>query len=231
MLLREYLVVRGAIRVSRKNERFQLSDDLDERTRTRIVQIMEAMEAEELLTPAATLAAPTALRGFKPNQGAIASSSVSRQVKRWQFRGSLAALSILLTIGAVWLVTENTSNHVAAIQSAQQPSLNSGAAPIAQPMQEAGISGANELNSIASIGNGSIGKMHAAILPHTSKNVITQASNPITQNASQSHDPKVAEPASATQATDPAADMISHRYTKAIGDAKNEVVVSGHDRL
>jgi negative regulator of sigma E activity len=53
MLLREYLVVRGAIRVSRNDQRFQLSDDLDARTRARIQQIMEAMEQEELLVPAA----------------------------------------------------------------------------------------------------------------------------------------------------------------------------------
>jgi negative regulator of sigma E activity len=46
-LLHDYLVMRGAIRQSRMDERFQLSDDLDARTRARIEQILVTISADE----------------------------------------------------------------------------------------------------------------------------------------------------------------------------------------
>src|ERR1700683_1652243 len=44
-LLRDYLVMRGAIRVSREDERFHLSENLDARTRDRIEQILVTISA------------------------------------------------------------------------------------------------------------------------------------------------------------------------------------------
>jgi negative regulator of sigma E activity len=226
MLLREYLVVRGAIRVSRNDKRIQLSDDLDERTRARIVQIMEAMTAEELQVPAIAIAKPLAKRGFKADHGAIASLPMSRQVKRWQLRGSIAALSLLLAFGTVWLVTGSTGNHnMAGLQLAQKPTLNSITAPIAQtqPTQEAGSPITGEPVSMT--------KKRSAAHLRTSGNASSASPAQFVSNGAQSHEPKADEPASPAETSDPSAIMITHRYTKAIDASKNEVVVSGKDRL
>ena len=228
MLLREYLVVRGAIRVSREHKQFQLSDDLDARTRARVEQMMEAMAAEELLAPAATIGEPLTLRGFSADRGAIASSPITRQVKRWQLRGSIAALSLLLTVGVAWFVTGNTnSRNEAALSSSEQPMLNVGTAPLAQAQQEPMQESASPVIAEPA----SVTQKHSVTHLHTSGNSSPASSAHFVSDGLQAHDSKVDEPASTTTASDPAADMISHRYTKAIGDAKNEVVVSGKDRL
>lgn len=221
MLLREYLVVRGAIRVSREDKRFQLSDDLDDRTRARIVQMMETLAAEELLVPSSALAEPVAMLGFIADRGAIASSPMSRQLKRWQIRGSFAALSLLLAFGAVWLFSGTSSDRgIANLQP-----LRSGAVPvtITQPSQNAGAAVTLGLTPTASLE-----KTHLMRHPRASRSTFASSS---AMHSAQSNDPKVEEPTSASEATDPADVMISHRYTKAIDATKNEVVVTGKDRL
>jgi hypothetical protein len=230
MLLREYLVVRGAIRVSRSDKQFQLSDDLDARTRARIEQIMVAMENEELLVPAVALAAPIAKRGFVADKAAVASSPMARQLKRWQVRGSLAAFALLLAVGAVWLVSGNSDDRrVAGLQPTQNPSLNSSASNLVQS-QPAQSSVASVVGLPAS--TASLTKTHAAAHHSASRNsAMRTASNQLAQNPAQDPDAKMDEPASTQEASDPAAAMISHRYTKAIDASKNEVVVTGHDRL
>jgi hypothetical protein len=230
MLLREYLVVRGAIRVSRSDKQFQLSDDLDERTRARIVQIMEAMAAEELLAPAVALAEPIAKRGFKADQNAIALSPTSRQIKRWQLRGDLAALSFLLAIGTVWLVTGSTNNHdVATLQPSQKPQV-APQMPLAQtqPMKESVTSVVG-----TSVSSAREAKMHSLTHSHSTKNAMVLASNShLQQNSMQANDAKAENPASTTESQDPVNDMILPRYGKAIDAAsKHEIVVSGKDRL
>jgi negative regulator of sigma E activity len=225
MLLREYLVVRGAIRVSREDKRFQLSDDLDDRTRTRIEQIMEAMAAEELVAPTGALIEAETSRGFLADRGAIASTPMSRQLKRWQFRGSLTALSLLLTVGVVWLFSESTRDRQTATVQPSEPSVNARPltptqlAPSASPaVQPATYSASSE-------------RKHANPRSHTSRTAIGTIDNSMAQNSAQTHDVKTDAPASNTETSDPAEIMISHRYTKAIDAAKNEVVVSGKDRL
>jgi hypothetical protein len=234
MLLREYLVVRGAIRVSRSDKQFQLSDDLDERTRARILQIMEAMAAEELLTPTAALlptaalAEPIAKRGFKADRGAIASSPVSRQMKRWQLRGALAALSLLLAFGTVWLVTGTTNNRDVASLQPSQKTLVTPETPLAQtqPVKESATSVSGMTTPIVSDA-----KMHTPFHPHSTKNAML-ASNRVQQNSMQANDVKVENPPTTTESQDPANDMILPRYGKAIDAAsKHEIVVSGKDRL
>jgi hypothetical protein len=226
MLLREYLVVRGAIRVSRTDKRFQLSDDLDARTRARIQQIMEAMEHEELLVPSAA----STLGGFKGDKGAIVTSPISRQLKRWQVRGSLAALSLLFAFGTFWLVSGNVNHpEVATLQPSQKATINASTVPATQaPSLTA--QGSNASIAATPIVVASMVGTHTAAHLRTAKNATMQVSNPLAQNAAQVQNPKSDEPAS-SETSDPAAVMISHRYSKAIDAEKNEVVVSGKDRL
>ncbi len=229
MLLREYLVVRGAIRVSREDKQFQLSDDLDARTRARIVQIMEAMETEELLVPVAAVAEPIAKRGFKADQDAIASSPMSRQLKRWQVRGSLAALSLLLAVGIAWFTNGSTSNpNIASLQPTQKSTTISDAPAVqSKPTQEPIASIARE-----SISNASVEAVRSTAHTHSSKNAIALASNHLPQNPVQANDPKADNTASTTESQDGSDVMILPRYGKAIDAAsKHEVVVSGKDRL
>jgi negative regulator of sigma E activity len=223
MLLREYLVVRGAIRVSREDKRFQLSDDLDDRTRTRIEQIMEAMAAEELVAPTGTLIETETARGFLADRGAIASTPMSRQLKRWQFRGSLTALSLLLTVGVVWLFSESTRDRQTATVQPSEPSVNARPLTPTQPSATPAVQPATY--------SASSERKHATPRSHAPRTAIGTTDNSMAQNSAQTHDAKTDAPASNTETSDPADIMISHRYTKAIDAAKNEVVVSGKDRL
>ncbi|HZK76456.1 MAG TPA: hypothetical protein VFD13_06060, partial [Candidatus Kapabacteria bacterium] len=83
-LLREYLVVRGAIRQSRVDERFQLSSDLDARTRRRIEQMFESIEAGGFDI------ASVDENGRLADRPAIATSAASRRLKQWSLRPSYA---------------------------------------------------------------------------------------------------------------------------------------------
>ncbi len=232
-LLREYLVVRGAIRVSREHKQFQLSDDLDARTRARVVQMMEALAAEEVLVPASATTEPPA-RGFIADRGAIASSPMSRQVKRWQLRGSLAALSLLLAVGTAWLITENTGKHEVASLSQKSP-VNSETSQLAQTEQVPSGQARAEQEPVLQSGSPitaepvSMTKKHPAVHPRASGNASTPSPAQYVSNVQAP--PKMNEPAAVTETSDPEAIMISHRYTKAIDASKNEVVVSGKDRL
>lgn len=213
LLLREYLVVRGAIRVSREHAQFQLSDDLDERTRARIQQIMETMAADELLAPAAASAEPIANRGFAPDRGAVASTSMSRRFKRWQLRSSLAALSLLLAVGMVWLVSENTTDRQASsIQPSQSPAINSAPAKLAQ---NSGLTTSQELSSVPTseaIANLTGGVKRAATHVRESAKTVLPSSSTIAQT----HDSKADAPASSSETQDASDVMILHRYGKTI---------------
>src|SRR5205809_2571018 len=73
-LLREHLVLRGAIRNSLESEQFQLSADLDARTHERIENMLEAIANE----PA----------GFASDAPAVRTAATMRRLKRWSLRPS-----------------------------------------------------------------------------------------------------------------------------------------------
>jgi hypothetical protein len=100
-LLREHLVLRGAIRNAYETADFQLSSDLDARTRQRIEQMLEAMESRPVD------AAP------------IRTNAVARRMQRWSLRPSLAMLALLLAVGGTWLLTRGTTPEVKTIAQAQ----------------------------------------------------------------------------------------------------------------
>lgn len=216
-LLRDYLVMRGAIRVSRENERFQLSDDLDARTRARIEQILVTISAEEVPS------------GFLEDRPVISTTATSRSLKRWVLRPSIAALALLLAVGTNWLITRSTdSNHSVAShrdESAQAVTNRSTTTSIAvTPAQVAAIPAP-------------IVRVKQSSSNHTSRTPARIRAQSLAQNASpaQSSDPKTVQPpASQQQAADPADVMIFPRFSKAINAAekeKQEVLVSSRDRL
>ncbi len=217
MLLREYLVVRGAIRMTREDERFQLADDLDARTRARIEQIMEAMANEEFVTDATQMDVAPKMRGFLRDRGAIA-STMSGRAHRWPTRANLVALSLLLVIGGTWFVTQSANHRQMAGQSSTK--LDAERASLTAPAAAIHASMASEPLTII---------RHMASLRASKHTVL--APTRLAQNATPAGLPEASEQTSATETSDPADVMLSRRYAKEIDAAKHEVVVSSHDRL
>ncbi|SRR5579883_1274594 len=208
MLLREYLVVRGAIRVSREDERFQLSEGLDDRTRVRLEQLLESIT--EKAEPAR----------FLDDRPAVQTIITGRRMKRWVLRPSVAALVLLLAIGTTWLVTHTADDHAAPHQMAAAPQQSSIEAPqtiaptpTAQPEQPA-----TEV----------VTKTHST--HHAVLTQVRQAAAPsYAQNAASAQAKPAAQP---EQTTNPEDVMLSRRYTKILNAAeKREIVVSSRDRL
>jgi negative regulator of sigma E activity len=214
-LLREYLVVRGAIRQSRADERFQLSSDLDARTRSRIEQMFETIEAGGFDI------ASVDENGFLADQPAIASSPASRRLKQWSLRPSYAMLALLLAIGTTWFLTRTTTENKGAKQIAQThvtntPSEEMAAASTSNATPEV-IAKPEVLHSER---NSRMPLSHTVVKPARSAPSLAQSAPHPAASA-----PPVAQP-------DPADIMLSHRYAKAIEAAsKHEVVISGRDRL
>ncbi len=209
-LLREYLVLRGAIRQSREDERFQLSDDLDDRTRARIQKMLENAAAEEV--PNTFLSE----QGFLADRQAIATSPAGRRIQRWALRPSLATLALLLAVGTTWFLTHTSDRRAESKQAfANLPVATS---PVTTEISEVSVPAVpaevKEPNTVRT-------------QPET-KPLAASASSAIAQTIPQ---PKPTEQ-TATEMSDPADVMISHRYSKAIeGAAKHEVLISSRDRL
>src|SRR5436190_11109970 len=70
VILREHLILRGAIRMSQMEERFQLSPEVDQRTRARLERVLETLPELELTEPIAN-------DSFR---GPIASSPIKRRM-------------------------------------------------------------------------------------------------------------------------------------------------------
>ncbi len=237
-LLREYLVVRGAIRKSRADERFQLSSDLDARTRRRVEQMLESIEADGFDIAA------TDGGGRLADRPAIESSSTGRRLKQWSLRPSLAALALLLAVGTTWFLTRTSLNSSMTkplaktnVVNALHPSADmasasnesAGANAAAERIAPANISMAHttasaklevpapRMNSIAPVSRTRIRRVIAS--PSLAQNL-----SPVVHAHPRAAAPK-AQPNSADI-------MISQRYGKAIEAAsKHEIVISWRDRL
>jgi|GEM_PF-2477237 len=213
-LLREYLVVRGAIRQSRADERFQLSNDLDARTRRRIEQMFESVEAGGFDITSVDE------NGRLADRSAIASSAATRRLKQWSLRPSYAMLALLLAIGTTWFLSRTTENK--------------GAKPSAQTQ---GINAPGSQMAVAPPSNSApeVAAKPEALPQRNSRITLTRsAAKRVNPAPSLAQNPQVPAANSAAPATepDPADLMLSRRYAKAIEAAsKHEVVVSGRDRL
>ncbi len=217
-LLREYLVVRGAIRQSRADERFQLSSDLDARTRSRIEQMFESIEAGGFDM------ASVDENGRLADRAAIATSATSRRLKQWSLRPSYAFLALLLAIGTTWFLTRTTVENNGAQQTGQTH--------MTAPTQRTAVASPSAAPGVtmekAEVPAPRAASMKPAI--HASANRVTPAPSfaqnmPATATSSAQAAPPKAQP-------DPADVMLSQRYAKLIeAGAKHEVVISGRDRL
>ncbi|HEY3873972.1 MAG TPA: hypothetical protein VGM92_00715 [Candidatus Kapabacteria bacterium] len=213
-LLREYLVVRGAIRMTREDERFQLSDELDSRTRARIEQMMEALEKE----PRRTVGA-----GFLRDKDSIVTVAAERRTGLWTRRVSYAAFGMLLLLGA-WFTGQREGRHAAKPLVAQ----SSITVPSMEPQQADVLPIASETDET----NPVLEKAHTVARRDIHIEKVEKASRPATSpspSGTLAQTPARSTPAASV--ADPADVMLSQRFTKAINSAKNEVVVTSRDRM
>ncbi len=216
-LLREYLVVRGAISQSKSSERFQLSRDLDGRTRRRIEQMFERIDAEGFNVVFPATGAEHA-PGFLPDRVQIATNPFTRRMKQWSLRTSLAALALLLAVGTTWFVTRTTDEHSSAQITMRTPNPAVGSVTSQTPVAPL-------------VTESSVAKVVPQATHFRSARVKNAVSEPALAASVAPHS-AVAKPPQAP-AIQPAAQdvMISDRFGKAIESAKHEVVISDRDRL
>jgi hypothetical protein len=214
-ILREYLTMRGAIHVSLDDARFQLSSDLDARTRLRIEQMLETIAIDEPAVAHASYAADAL---------PVATQPVTRRLNRWSLRPSIAALALLLAVGATWFLTRETTPRIAATVPAssatdRSSTQNSQVVIATLPAQDK--------EQAANTGD--------RIVPVVSKRVAATRASDMAQNAqAPATQPAAVQQQPSTPQEDPGDVMLSRRTAKFLNAAsteKREVVVSSRDRL
>ncbi|MDP4199472.1 MAG: hypothetical protein Q8922_02860 [Bacteroidota bacterium] len=213
-LMREHLIVRGAIRASADHELFQLSESLDRKTRSRIEQVLQVMTPEQQLSYA----------GDAP---AVRTNLISRRLNRWALRPSLAVLVLLLAIGTTWFVTRTTDTRIATNQPAQTPTVTA-PVPTAPAQQIAPQSAVQQPMAALPVQHAEAS--HRAAMRSTSA---TKSSMSVA-NQQQLASNGSFEPKTETRPGEPTMDELnpSKRFAKILNASeKREVVVTSHDRL
>ncbi len=214
-ILREYLTMRGAIRVTMDDERFQLSSDLDARTRLRIEHVLEKVAMEEPV-----------LGNYAADAPAVSTNAVTRRMQRWSLRPSIAALALLLAVGATWFLTRETTTPRMAVNTPVQTQ----AAP-ERPSTE---------NSQVTIPGTAVAVKEQALnsTPRTTRAALKPVASAPSQEMAQNTQAPATQPVQSVQPAqpqeDPADVMLSHRTAKFLNAAsteKREVVVTSRDRL
>ncbi len=219
-LLREYLVMRGAIRQSHQDERFQLSNELDARTRGRIEQLFETIAVEGFDTALPLATTPGMLIADQP---AITTNAATRRLKRRVFQSSLAVLALFVAVGTTWFITRTSDEHGTIHQLAQKVPVT-----MENQTQQATISGVPVSNVKTEDAPFRLPSHENRDLSSAPKSITRATSYASAGHTVQSIQPKAAPP-SVSNSDDI---MISDRFGKAIEAAgKHEVVISRQDRL
>jgi hypothetical protein len=211
-LLREHLVIRGAIRNSMDHEQFELSDELDQRTRARIEEALKALPTTSGL----------------PDAEPVRIDPTKRRLQRWSVRPAYAALLLVFAVGATWLLARNSGTEQVA--QVNQPT-NSTQTDVAQANQPsiAQNTATKPDASVAAEPTKVVYKDRIVEKPviHYVNVAKSAAPNDIAQNVTPS-----APTAKPAEESNPADIMISRRFGKLLNEtAKKEVIVTTHDRL
>jgi len=205
-LLREHLVIRGAIRSSMSDERFELSDDLDHRTRARIEEALKALPTSTGL----------------PDAEPLRVDPTKRRLQRWAVRPSYAALALLLAIGATWFVTRSS---VTPVSDVAQNAPSQAAPAASQP---------NTTSSSTLVPTATTESPKVIVKERiVEKPVVKYVSVPRSPSQDMAQNTTTAVSSPTVKPDESAADlMISNRYAKLLkATTKQEVVVTSHDRL
>jgi negative regulator of sigma E activity len=253
-LLREHLLIRGAIRSSMDEEMFQLSSDLDARTRMRIEQMLETVAFEE---PVGVLAQ----RPMVTDAPLVASNPATRSLRRWALRPSLAFLLLLCAVSTTYYVTRSTTFEQAASRTSSNGSIaQSSTSPQHSPASGTTSPGTEQPSMTAPSMASNSSELRGApfaqptpanTLPSSAarpsvvvKEVVRYVNVPVKSNGVEaSHDMaqngassagSVATSSAAKQdaSSDGGEAMLSRHYAKMLNaTAKREVVINSRDRL
>jgi len=202
-LLREHLILRGAIRHSASAPQFELSSDLDQRTRSRIEEMLRnvpVLEEVPVLEHKALDAAP------------VQTTPATRSLKRWALRPSYALAALLFAIGGTWFITNSVTKQDGNSLAVNTPQVSSpqitaptpGGPETLEPEQSNNSTPTTVQKAIAEPGKEHI--VYKTVVKYVpAKNTTTTPAN-----LAMTSDVK----ASTTENVDPAAMMISHRYGK-----------------
>jgi hypothetical protein len=214
-LLREHLVMRGAIKQSLTDDRFLLSDDLDTRTRARLEQILK-----NVTTPAVLEAARSKRVADAP---AISHNAAERRLQQWSKRPALLALLLLLAVGSTWYLTRasiDSGTQVATNNSNTQQQTAPAVTPATPDM--AAASTQPTTNTVTN----TIQAEPKVIVRNVVRKVYVD--RPVREMAQQNNASQGVE-ASQTQ-SDPAGLMISRRAKHALQNS-NTIVITEQDRI
>ncbi len=215
-LLREYLTVRGAIRVSLDDSRFLLSQDLDAKTRARI---------EQLLAEGIAIDETAGIGSYAADAPPVVARPTTTRLKRWSLRPSIALLALLFAVGTTWFVTRTSAPAGTASLAPATPALPSVNQPAVE-RSESRIAAAQPqeiLTPVLTQKSATPRVIRATMKsPATASVDLAQTSTAVAQT----HDaptPEVQEPNDI---------MLSHRYAKMLNATeKREIVVTSRDRL
>lgn len=101
MILREHLVLRGAIRQHLADASFELSADLDRRTRAKIEEMLRSM-------PAPMFEESPVLERKVADAAPVQAPPAERRLKRWSMRPAIALAVLLLAVSGTWYLTHTT---------------------------------------------------------------------------------------------------------------------------
>jgi hypothetical protein len=211
-LLREHLVMRGAIKQSLTDDRFMLSDDLDTRTRARLEQILK-----NVTTPAVLEAARSKRAADSP---AISHNAAERRLQQWSKRPALLALLLLLAVSSTWYLTRSSLDQPANVAS-NDPQVSSPNVQT-QPATDVAPATSNERSAVKTVTN---------TVQAPPKVIIRKVyvDRPVREMAQQNH-PTQNVQSSQTEHSDPAGLMISRRAKAALQNS-NTIVITEQDRI
>jgi hypothetical protein len=215
-LLREHLVMRGAIKQSLTDDRFQLSDDLDTRTRALLEKLLKSAS-----TPAVLEAARSKRMADAP---AISHNAAERRLQQWSKRPVALALLLLLTVGSTWYFTratlEQPQQQIAANKTPDSPAQN------IQPQVPPDATTAIKPDPMTSTQASAVGQEPKVIV----RNVVRYVDRPNREMAQHQNNASTQNAGTSSVPSDPANMMLSRRAKAALQNS-NTIVITEQDRI
>jgi len=212
-ILREHLVMRGAIKQSLTDDRFALSDDLDIRTRARLEQILKSSPG---------IAAPSTKR--MPDAPLVTHNAAERRLQQWSKRPVALALLLLLAVGSTWYLTrasiEGQNGGPSIASNTNTPETIK---PEVKPSEQVTATNAVE-QQVANTASTNVQEPKVIV-----RNVIRYVERP-SRDMAHSNNAASQSIENTTPSTDPAAIMLSRRAARALQNSKT-IDITEQDRI
>lgn len=228
-LLREHLVMRGAIKQSMTDDRFMLSDDLDTRTRARLEQILKNVSTPAVVEAARSKRGTTRVA----DAPAISHNAAERRLQQWSKRPAMLALLLLLAVGSTWYLTR-ASIEQNGLDVANNSNSNTGTNGTSKTEQVA--PSANSTPDVASTqAEPTVNTVTNTIQAEPKvivRNVVRKVyvDRPVRDMAAQQNNASHDVQAGQTQESDPSGIMLSRRAKRALQNS-NTIVITEQDRI